>query len=73
MTHQEYTVDIDFDDASKEWMKNKKKIGDGSYIYVCGVNTKQDKPCQNKPVKGKCNCSVHKKYNSNIYQNEREY
>jgi len=25
---------IDFDDASKEWMKNKKKIGNGMYVYV---------------------------------------
>ena len=54
-------------------MINKKKIGDGSYTYVCGVTTKQGKPCQNKPMKGKCKCSVHKKYKSNIYQNERDF
>ena len=73
MIREEYNVNIDFDEASKAWMINKKKIGDGSYTYVCGITTKQGKPCQNKPMKGKCKCSVHKKYKSNIYQNERDF
>ena len=26
-------VDIDFDDASKQWRKNKRYLGNGCYIY----------------------------------------
>ena len=29
-----YDVDIDFDEASKAWLQNKKKTGDGCYIYT---------------------------------------
>ena len=28
-----YDVNIDFDDASKEWNKNKIKLGNGTYKY----------------------------------------
>jgi len=27
-------VEIDFDKAHKEWMKNKKKLGNGTYQYI---------------------------------------
>ena len=27
-------VDIDFDGASKAWLQNKKKCGNGTYTYV---------------------------------------
>ena len=30
---KELKVEIDFDDASKEWLKNKKKLGNGCYTY----------------------------------------
>jgi hypothetical protein len=30
---QKYTVDIDFDGASKDWRMNKRSIGNGSYVY----------------------------------------
>lgn len=29
-----YDVDIDFDEASKAWLQNKKKTGDGCYTYT---------------------------------------
>lgn len=28
-----YVVDIDFDEASREWRKNKRSIGNGCYRY----------------------------------------
>ena len=28
-----YSVDIDFDEASKVWMENKRKMGGGTYRY----------------------------------------
>ena len=30
-----YEVNIDFDEASNAWAKNKKSIGNGHYKYVC--------------------------------------
>ena len=29
-----YDVDIDFDEASKAWLENKKRTGDGCYTYT---------------------------------------
>ena len=53
-----YEVNIDFDEASKEWNKNKKRKGQ-SYVYVCGVTTKNGSCCQNKRLKGKDFCHIH--------------
>ena len=44
-----YNIVIDFDYASKAWMANKKKIGEGSYIYICGCKTVKRTKCNNKP------------------------
>lgn len=33
LNKSKYSVDIDFDTASKSWLKNKKKLGDGMYKY----------------------------------------
>ena len=35
MSDPPFTVDINFIEASKEWMKNKKKKPNGYYIYKC--------------------------------------
>lgn len=41
---------IDFDEASKEWRKNKKKVGKGGmFRYVCGLPRKDGNPCQAPP------------------------
>ena len=32
-----YTVDIDFDNASKAWRQNKKQDGQGQFKYVCAA------------------------------------
>ena len=55
-----YEVNIDFDEASKEWNKNKKRKGH-SYVYVCGVTTKNGSCCQNKRLKDKDFCYIHNK------------
>ena len=38
-----YEVNIDFDEASKEWRHNKKSIGNGSYKYICTQTVKNKK------------------------------
>lgn len=30
-----YSVEIDFEEASGEWLKNKKKRPNGFYVYRC--------------------------------------
>lgn len=49
-------MDINFNEASKAWMQNKVKIGNGLYKYVCGQLTKLGTPCQQSP-----NCHIHRK------------
>ena len=36
---------IDFDEASREWKKNKKYVGNGYYKYICCQTTKLGKKC----------------------------
>ena len=33
----DYESGIDFDEASREWRKNKVHIGNGMFKYVCGA------------------------------------
>ena len=57
---QKYIVDIDFDFASKMWKKNKKSIGDGSYVYICGYTTHKNTPCQHKSGSHSQYCHIHR-------------
>lgn len=43
-----YKIDIDFDDASNEWRKNKQHLGNGQYRYICEAKTQAGKECRNK-------------------------
>jgi|TARA_B100001250_G_C19766238_1_gene774899 hypothetical protein len=52
-------VNIDFDEASKAWMKNKVKIGEGSYKYVCGAKCKDGTSCRNPPSRPNGRCGRH--------------
>jgi len=49
---------IDFDEASREWQANKKKLTNGCYAYICGEKHRWG-ICQN--IRGKC-----KKHKKNI-------
>ena len=51
-------VDIDFDDASVEWNRNKRRIGQ-MYQYVCGQTCRSGNPCKRFPVNGDVRCSSH--------------
>jgi len=53
-----YSNEIDFDEASREWMRNKKRVG-LMYIYVCGETTSTGRPCQRRPKKGCAFCATH--------------
>jgi len=55
-----YEVNIDFDEASREWRANKKHIGNCHYLYVCGTICKNGNPCQNTVQNGDL-CHIHNK------------
>ena len=53
-----YNIRIDFDEASKEWNANKRRVGQ-SYEYVCGATTRNGKNCQKKPLNNCTHCNTH--------------
>ena len=59
--HRELEVNIDFDEASKEWHANKKSIGNSHYKYVCEFNTKTGKQCGKVCYKCESYCWSHRK------------
>ena len=50
-------VDIDFDDASREWNRNKRRVGQ-MYQYVCGQTCRSGNPCKKLPVNGELHLSL---------------
>ena len=60
----QYIVDIDFEEASKEWMRNKRHTGGGTFAYRCMhySKTKQKYTCK-KTVKPRNDyCRYHCKH-----------
>jgi hypothetical protein len=56
----EFELEYDFDNASKLWNANKKKLENACYIYVCGyLKSKTGKKCMNKTSCGVF-CRFHK-------------
>ena len=55
-----YEVNIDFDEASKAWMKNKIKLNYGEFRYCCLQLTKKGEKCKNKIIKDNL-CHIHLK------------
>lgn len=49
---------IDFDEASKAWNANKRKMENGCYVYICGAPMNDGKPCQN--ILSKCRKHISK-------------
>jgi hypothetical protein len=58
---QTHFCEIDFDEASREWLKNKKSIGNGQYKYICCQQTKKGNPCNRKSLPSFDFCKLHKK------------
>jgi len=56
---QELEVNIDFDEASKYWNSNKKKLPNACYQYVCGFQKQNGNFCKNYCVKNKERCNKH--------------
>jgi hypothetical protein len=48
-----------FDEASKEWMKNKRKLRTGYFIYTCDYIFKYGKKCGRDSYKDTHLCRQH--------------
>ena len=62
-----YTVDINFDEASKDWHLNKRRQGH-EYIYICLETIKTEQSGKNKICGKKCyqynsTCFIHRNRN----------
>lgn len=55
-----YKVEIDFNEASREWRKNKIELGCGEFRYCCSQLTKKGEKCKNKILKDNL-CRLHLK------------
>jgi len=60
---QEYTVNIDFDEASLYWNANKKKFDNCCYKYVCGKQLNNGQFCKKSIYKNTNKCFIHKNTN----------
>jgi hypothetical protein len=56
---QIYDVEIDFDDASREWLKNKRKLRDATYEYKCMRQFMSGRYCSRTPKFGEEYCIAH--------------
>jgi hypothetical protein len=57
----ELPVDIDFDGASSAWLKNKKKLNDCTYKYVCVNCSITGRRCGRVPLANSDYCKAHSK------------
>lgn len=48
---------IDFDEASREWNANKRRLGNGEYEYICGKVLRNGHKCQH-PESSSHRCSA---------------
>ena len=55
-----YKVEIDFNEASREWRKNKIELENGEFRYCCSQLTKKGEKCRNKIIKDNL-CRIHLK------------
>jgi hypothetical protein len=56
-----YEVDIDFDEASKMWKFNKKRMGNGTYKYICCELNKSGLKCGRNIEDDAKYCKTHNK------------
>jgi len=56
---KELEVNIDFDEASRAWYMNKKRISNAMCEYICMGKTKTGKPCCRRPMQWQNYCCIH--------------
>jgi hypothetical protein len=58
---QEYSVEIDFDGASRAWLANKQPLLNSTYKYICLGKTKNGTMCKRTPIVHTDYCPCHKR------------
>ena len=56
-----YEVNIDFDEASREWKSNKKSVKNGCYKYICIKITNSGNQCKRESMPDCDFCKCHNK------------
>jgi hypothetical protein len=56
-----FNVEIDFDEASRAWNSNKKRVGTGTYVYICEHVFKNGNSCKNERLNNCLFCKTHMK------------
>lgn len=56
---REYTVDIDFDEASQAWRENKRQTPNGTFVYRCNY-VHANKKCINRCMGNMDVCYIHR-------------
>jgi len=57
-----YEVNIDFDDAIREWLRNKRKLRNCVYEYKCMFVSSSGRECTGKSVINRNCCWRHRKF-----------
>lgn len=57
-----YEVSIDFDDASLEWQRNKRKLHNGTYEYRCMFVSSSGRECTGRSMPNSTCCYCHRKF-----------
>ena len=52
-------IEIDFNDASEQWRKNKICLSNGTFKYKCLAKTKLGLQCKKPAVKHSNYCCIH--------------
>jgi hypothetical protein len=58
-----YEVNIDFDEASNAWLKNKTRLSNGCYQYKkirCTQTTKKGHQCKKYSTDNSSKCTIHR-------------
>lgn len=63
---QTLVFNIDFDEASNAWTKNKIKQANGCYKYKCMGQNRDASCCKRPSMKYSNYCKIHEKSESNI-------
>ena len=56
---KQYTFVFDFDESSREWNANKRKVGNGCYKYICNFQCKSGNLCKREAKFNEEFCSTH--------------
>ena len=57
-----YEVNIDFDDAIYEWLRNKRKLRNCMYEYKCMFVSSSGRECTGKSMPNRNCCWCHRKF-----------